>query len=212
MQAGNRSRCMTFVTMGRARPWLIVALACLSALGCAETGAIGNGAPTTTAATIAVPTPAPLPPPPKPTLRQARPAPKVAAKTTPSVAEHATNGAAEQSEPAPSDTSQTADAPAVETPEQRLALRSPGVLPPIRLIGLDRNATTALLGAPAAQRQVAVARVWDYRAPDCRLAVYFYLDTGRNDFYALHYEIDGPEAGPDGEQHCLQRIRDARGN
>jgi hypothetical protein len=141
------------------------------------------------------------------------------AKATPN-SEPATNGTAEKADAAMSPTTESARATeppssepaASDSAEQQLALRSPGARQPIRLIGLNRNATTALLGAPTEERQVAVARVWDYRGPDCRLAVYFYLDTGRNDFYALHYEIDGPEAGPDGEQQCLQRIRDARGN
>ena len=188
--------------------------------GCSESGdKAGSTVPPAPVTEVAVPTPAPLPPPPKPPIRSTRPAAKPAAKAAPN-GEQATNGTAEKADtttPFATESARASEPPSSEpaadhSAEQQLALRSPDARQPIRLIGLDRNATTAVLGAPAEERQVAVARVWDYRGPDCRLAVYFYLDTGRNDFYALHYEIDGPEAGPDGEQHCLQRIRDARGN
>lgn len=82
------------------------------------------------------------------------------------------------------------------------------LLPPVSLIGQNQITVAKLLGKPASERQVAAARVWDYRAPECLLSVFFYLDTGRNDFYVLHFEIDGAAPGPTSSNQCLQRIRD----
>jgi hypothetical protein len=189
--------------------------------GCSETTAPPISAPPTIAASqIELPPPAPLPPPPKP-------APPARAPSKPATAKLAGNGAEPTAEAnagsvsedsgksqATERTAEPTPVPPAEPPTQTDAAIARGAAltlaarPPIRLIGLNRTSTAALLGAPSDERQIAAARVWDYRGPECRLAVYFYLDTGRNDFYALHYEIDGPPAGPDADQHCLHRIRD----
>jgi hypothetical protein len=90
--------------------------------------------------------------------------------------------------------------------------------PPLKLIGLSRGEAEALLGPPAAEAERSPAKVWQYRAVDCTVDVYFYLDVARNEFYALHYEARGPQTAAGGTavvgrseaaDRCLRRIHDA---
>src|SRR5262249_38190802 len=134
------------------------------------------------------------------------------APSAPSVVASATAAPAPTEPPAPP---AAAVAPALSPSpsppsEESSQMRTAAIvaLPPPRLIGRDRAGVAAELGAPAGERQVASARVWDYRAAGCQLAVFFYLDTGRNDFYALHVEVDGAAPGTEAGQQCIQRIRD----
>ena len=94
----------------------------------------------------------------------------------------------------------------------------PSTTPPLKLIGLTRSEAEALLGVPAAEAERSPAKVWQYRAEDCTVDVYFYLDVARNEFYALHYEARGPQAAAGGTavvgrseaaDRCLRRIHDA---
>lgn len=89
---------------------------------------------------------------------------------------------------------------------------------PLKLIGLSRGEAEALLGRPAAEAERSPAKVWQYRAPDCTVDVYFYLDVARNEFYALHYEARGPQTAAGGTavvgrseaaDRCLRRLHDA---
>lgn len=87
---------------------------------------------------------------------------------------------------------------------------APGSARPPAVIGLNREALRQHFGEPAQERAAPPARVLEFGQGDCRLAVYLYLDTARNDFYALQYEVNGaPPTGPDAD-FCLARIaRDA---
>lgn len=89
---------------------------------------------------------------------------------------------------------------------------------PLKLIGLSRGEAESLLGPPAAEAERSPAKVWQYRAADCTVDVYFYLDVARNEFYALHYEARGPQTAAGGTaaigrseaaDRCLRRIHDA---
>lgn len=210
MQAIPLPQSMTLVTRARTFVGVAALALALAVAGCADETAPGQARLGTSEAApprVGVPPPAPLPPPPKPPVR-ARPAAKPAAPGKPSNGSEPAPESASAVQAAPNDAT---DPPAVkEEPEAPANMTTAALTPPtIRLIGLDRNAVTAMLGVPVAERQVAAARVWDYRASDdCRLAVFFYLDTGRNDFYALHYEIDGAAPGSLSTDQCLQRIRD----
>lgn len=90
------------------------------------------------------------------------------------------------------------------------ATAAPGPAQPPAVIGLNREALRQHFGEPAQERAAPPARVLEFGHGDCRLAVYLYLDTARNDFYALQYEVNGAApTGPDADP-CLARIaRDA---
>jgi hypothetical protein len=82
------------------------------------------------------------------------------------------------------------------------------VLPEIKLVGMSRGETATLLGAPTEERDAAPAKIWKFAAGECALDVYFYLDVARNDFYALHYNVQDRWGVTTGEpaERCLQRI------
>lgn len=94
---------------------------------------------------------------------------------------------------------------------------APGRGPEIRLVGLSRGETQALLGPPAVESERSPAKVWQYHQGDCLVDVYFYLDVARNEFYALHYEARTPAANSGGAaasptssaEWCIQRVHDA---
>lgn len=160
-------------------------LAALLALGaCALIDEVLN--PPEPAPVVAEPEPAPavaeppLPPAPKP-----RPAARIA--RLPSPAEKApSTPAAVQPEPAP----------------------EAALLPEIKLVGMSRDETANLLGTPAEERDAAPAKIWKFSAGECAVDVYFYLDVKRNDFYALHYNVQDRNGATTGEaaDRCLQRI------
>ena len=81
-------------------------------------------------------------------------------------------------------------------------------LPEIKLVGMSRGETSMLLGAPAEERDAAPAKIWKFAAGECAVDVYFYLDVKRNDFYALHYNVQDRNVATTGEaaDRCLQRI------
>jgi len=124
----------------------------------------------------------------------------------------ATPPAAEQ--PVAIEPSPTAKAVPVPTP--RPPPREPA--PEIKLVGLSQSETETLLGPPSTSLDRPPAKVWQYRAGDCALDVYFYLDVGRNAFYALHYDSPGLTSSgtpapatasvPDAER-CLRRVYNA---
>lgn len=81
-------------------------------------------------------------------------------------------------------------------------------LPDIKLVGMSRGETATLLGAPNEERDAAPAKIWKFAAGECAVDVYFYLDIKRNDFYALHYNVQDRSGATTGEaaDRCLQRI------
>jgi hypothetical protein len=91
-------------------------------------------------------------------------------------------------------------------PEPAPELAAP--LPEIKLVGMSRGEAANLLGAPAEERDAAPAKIWKFSAGECAVDVYFYLDVKRNDFYALHYNVQDRNGATTGEaaDRCLQRI------
>lgn len=88
----------------------------------------------------------------------------------------------------------------------------------VQVIGLTQAETQTLLGAPVAETDRPPAKVWRYSDGACVVEVYFYLDMGRNTFYALHY--GGAEASaagaspasaptPEAANQCLRRVYNA---
>ena len=81
-------------------------------------------------------------------------------------------------------------------------------LPEFKLVGMSRGETATLLGAPTEERDAAPAKIWKFMSGECVVDVYFYLDVARNDFYALHYNVQDRYGVTTGEpaERCLQRI------
>ena len=96
---------------------------------------------------------------------------------------------------------------------------APPPLTEIKLVGLSQDEVQALLGPPSTAAERPPAKVWQYRAGNCAVDVYFYLDVGRNAFYALHYDSPAPtSAGTpapatvsahDAADRCLTRVYNA---
>jgi hypothetical protein len=98
-------------------------------------------------------------------------------------------------------------APAVATPPPVTVL--PDQRPPV-VTGLDRAGLIRTYGLPVAEREAPPARIMEFGIGDCRLAAYLYFDTARNDFYTLHYDVNGAPAPNADVDRCLTRIaRDA---
>jgi hypothetical protein len=94
-----------------------------------------------------------------------------------------------------------APAPAPQPPPAK-----PSASDPPKIEGMKQDEILAQLGTPASQRELSPARVFDYRARGCTISIYLYFDTGRADFFALHYDFNG-KAGPSREaERCLETI------
>lgn len=111
--------------------------------------------------------------------------------------------------PAPAE--KTPPAPSVATPSPQpepVSLPEPAPLPDIKLVGMSRGEAATLLGTPAEERDAAPAKIWKFAAGECAVDVYFYLDVKRNDFFALHYNVQDRNGATTGEaaDRCLQRI------
>jgi hypothetical protein len=89
--------------------------------------------------------------------------------------------------------------------------------PELKVVGLSQTETETLLGSPDAALDRPPAKVWQYKAPDCAVDIYFYLDVGRNAFYALHYDSPAPNSSgtqatasaTDAADRCLRRVYNA---
>ena len=94
--------------------------------------------------------------------------------------------------------------PAAPAPPPQAAVPAPAEAP--RIEGMRREDILARLGPPAAERDAAPAKVLDYKATGCEVAVYLYFDTGRGGFFALHYEVNGRPAPTRDTDRCLRAI------
>ncbi len=88
---------------------------------------------------------------------------------------------------------------------------------PERLVGLDFDATKALLGDPAQRREQPPAKVWAYDGGHCLFSVFFYPSVDDTTFRVLAYEVSegtaaasAPEGGAPagGAEAGAARIRD----
>lgn len=62
---------------------------------------------------------------------------------------------------------------------------------PDLLVGLDFEATKALLGSPAISTEQPPAKVWAYNGGSCTFSVFFYPSMDDNVFRVLTYEVTG---------------------
>ncbi len=60
---------------------------------------------------------------------------------------------------------------------------------PQRVVGLDFDATKALLGDPAAKMEQPPAKVWAYAGGGCMFSVFFYPSVNDQTFRVLAYEV-----------------------
>ena len=65
---------------------------------------------------------------------------------------------------------------------------------PDLLVGLDFEATKALLGDPAISIEQPPAKVWAYNGGSCTFSVFFYPSMDDNVFRVLTYEVTGNES------------------
>ncbi|MEQ8194657.1 MAG: hypothetical protein RIB59_09230 [Rhodospirillales bacterium] len=84
---------------------------------------------------------------------------------------------------------------------------------PGALIGLDQGEVRRVMGAPGAERKVAAATVWSYRAKDCSLDIFFYQDLKTRTFRALSYDAKASKDPKNEEviRSCIARIRENNG-
>jgi hypothetical protein len=75
--------------------------------------------------------------------------------------------------------------------------------PQPRLIGLDQQAATRLLGTAAERSEKPPATVWRWRSASCELDLYFYLDLRSGQMRSLHYAFKGDAASID---DCLKSL------
>ncbi len=151
----------------------------LLAAGCATPGPTlpGTSAPTPAAKSPATPPTTARPPTPR--QRPAAPASKPADNGT-----------------------QTAARPPAATPTP-----SPKAGPAPVVAGLTQVELVRLFGPPREARDAAPAKMLAFRNETCALTVYLYYDTGRADFVALQYEVDGSPARGPAADACLINLR-----
>jgi hypothetical protein len=86
-----------------------------------------------------------------------------------------------------------------------------GTSPEIKLVGLSRGEVRNLLGEPAEQTDTGPALTWTYRTRRCSVALTFYFDVSRNDFFALGRSVAGTDGTEAAAQRCLKQMEDRRG-
>ena len=75
-----------------------------------------------------------------------------------------------------------------------------------KLVGLDFDATQALLGAPALDEVQPPARVWAYNGTGCVLNIFFYPNVDGQSYRALTYEVKGAEGSPERVRSCFAEL------
>jgi hypothetical protein len=99
---------------------------------------------------------------------------------------------------------QTAAIPSAVSPPAPSAA-PPGADSPRKLAGFDRAAVQALLGAPSLQRPEGKAELWQYRAANCVLDVFFY--TGKDgQMRVTHADLRGRRDNRAAPQGCYADI------
>ena len=113
----------------------------------------------------------------------------------------------------------TTPAEATVTPAAKPAVTAPAAAPqvaalppvnddPARLLGLDRDGVSALLGSPNLVRRDAPAEIWQYLGDDCVFDVVLYQ---RGSGYAVSYlEARDASAAVQPAQPCLNALLRAR--
>jgi len=101
-----------------------------------------------------------------------------------------------------------------EVPREAVAAVEVPDMDPDKLVGLDFERTTALLGEPALLIEEPPAKIWAYNGSSCVLHVFFYPKVGGSDFRVLTYEVKGGVEGQTAAtaqskefaRHCLGEL------
>ena len=86
---------------------------------------------------------------------------------------------------------------AIATQPEAISELTPAEADPERLVGLDFDATKALLGDPAAKHEKPPAEIWAYEGGTCSFNLFFYPSVDDKVFRVLAYEVTG-ETPPSG--------------
>ena len=95
---------------------------------------------------------------------------------------------------------QSADQALPPVPQRKPALAArPLKVPPDpdQVVGLDFDATKALLGAPSTELERPPAKVWSYDGGICMFSVFFYPSVDDKVFRVLAYEVTDGEKVPE---------------
>lgn len=65
------------------------------------------------------------------------------------------------------------------------------------------------LGSPLSTRAEGTSTIWRYRAEECSLDIYFFLDVADNQRRALSYELIPPQSGARAAERCYQALKAA---
>ena len=79
-----------------------------------------------------------------------------------------------------------------------------------QLVGLDFDATQALLGEPALDQVQAPARVWAYSGSGCVLNIFFYPNVDGSTYRALTYEVKGGDDSVEFRERCFAELLSER--
>ncbi len=77
---------------------------------------------------------------------------------------------------------------------------------PEQVIGLDRGALEALLGAPGFVREETGAQVWQYRGAGCVLDAVLYSDGLAEPYRVTYYEIRGDDGTDGAKRRCFRSL------
>ena len=90
----------------------------------------------------------------------------------------------------------------------KLAAVTPLAAPPEsgELVGLDQQKAIHLFGRAAEKLERPPATVWRYKAPNCQLDLFFYLDLRSGRMRTLHYAFKGDVGNVEKRQDCLRAI------
>ena len=81
-----------------------------------------------------------------------------------------------------------------------------------KLVGLDFDATQALLGEPALDEVQPPARVWADNGTGCVLNIFVYPNVDGQSYRALTYEVKGAEGSPERVRSCFaELVQEKRG-
>jgi hypothetical protein len=103
---------------------------------------------------------------------------------------------------------QVAALPTIPVPKRKPAPPAPVFqISPKSLVGLNQEATVALLGKTTDVRTESTATVWKYRTEDCELEVFFYLEVPSQTYRALTYDLKTAADSDYATRSCLGLIK-----
>jgi hypothetical protein len=74
------------------------------------------------------------------------------------------------------------------------------------LIGLDQPSAIRLLGTAVERREEPPATIWHYKAANCELDLFFYLDLRSGRMRTLRYTFGGDATDSTGRRNCLRDL------